>query len=117
KFNALILYPMPSGAVLHRCHTEVYTVSNIISRYKLMQGYNVLHPMGWYAFCLPAEQYAIDTGNDPKAFTAQNIATFKRQIQYLGFSYDWDREMNTTDPEYYKWTQLIFIQLYIKDME
>lgn len=112
KFYALDMFPYPSGAGLHVGHPEGYTATDIISRYKRMQGYNVLHPMGWDAFGLPAEQYAIDTGNDPKAFTAQNIATFKRQIQELGFSYDWDREINTTDPEYYKWTQWIFIQLY-----
>lgn len=116
KFYALDMFPYPSGAGLHVGHPEGYTATDIISRYKRMQGYNVLHPMGWDAFGLPAEQYAIDTGNDPKAFTAQNIATFKRQIQELGFSYDWDREINTTDPEYYKWTQWIFIQLYNKDL-
>ena len=116
KFYALDMFPYPSGAGLHVGHPEGYTATDIISRYKRMQGYNVLHPMGWDAFCLPAEQYAIDTGNDPKAFTAQNIATFKRQIQELGFSYDWDREINTTDPEYYKWTQWIFIQLYNKGL-
>ena len=116
KFYALDMFPYPSGAGLHVGHPECYTATDIISRYKRMQGYNVLHPMGWDAFGLPAEQYAIDTGNDPKAFTAQNIATFKRQIQELGFSYDWDREINTTDPEYYKWTQWIFIQLYNKGL-
>ena len=116
KFYTLDMFPYPSGAGLHVGHPEGYTATDIISRYKRMQGYNVLHPMGWDAFGLPAEQYAIDTGNDPKAFTAQNIATFKRQIQELGFSYDWDREINTTDPEYYKWTQWIFIQLYNKGL-
>ena len=116
KFYALDMFPYPSGAGLHVGHPEGYTATDIISRYKRMQGYNVLHPMGWDAFGLPAEQYAIDTGNDPKAFTAQNIATFKRQIQELGFSYDWDREINTTDQEYYKWTQWIFIQLYNKGL-
>ena len=116
NFYALDMFPYPSGAGLHVGHPEGYTATDIISRYKRMQGYNVLHPMGWDAFGLPAEQYAIDTGNDPKAFTAQNIATFKRQIQELGFSYDWDREINTTDPEYYKWTQWIFIQLYNKGL-
>lgn len=93
-----------------------YTATDIISRYKRMQGYNVLHPMGWDAFGLPAEQYALDTGNDPREFTKKNIQTFKRQIKELGFSYDWDREVNTTDPEYYKWTQWIFIQLYNKGL-
>lgn len=116
KFYALDMFPYPSGAGLHVGHPEGYTATDIVSRYKRMQGYNVLHPMGWDAFGLPAEQYAIDTGNDPKEFTAKNIATFKRQIQELGFSYDWDREVNTTDPEYYKWTQWIFIQLYNKDL-
>lgn len=116
KFYALDMFPYPSGAGLHVGHPEGYTATDIISRYKRMQGYNVLHPMGWDAFGLPAEQYALDTGNDPRAFTKQNIQTFKRQIQELGFSYDWDREVNTTDPEYYKWTQWIFIQLYNKGL-
>ena len=114
KFYALDMFPYPSGAGLHVGHPEGYTATDIISRYKRMQGYNVLHPMGWDAFGLPAEQYALDTGNDPREFTKQNIQTFKRQIKELGFSYDWDREVNTTDPEYYKWTQWIFIQLYNK---
>ncbi|RUL56541.1 leucine--tRNA ligase [Lysinibacillus antri] len=116
KFYALDMFPYPSGAGLHVGHPEGYTATDILSRFKRMQGYDVLHPMGWDAFGLPAEQYALDTGNDPAEFTAQNIATFKRQIQELGFSYDWDREINTTDPEYYKWTQWIFIQLYKKGL-
>ncbi|HHM2965664.1 TPA: leucine--tRNA ligase [Staphylococcus aureus] len=116
KFYALDMFPYPSGAGLHVGHPEGYTATDIISRYKRMQGYNVLHPMGWDAFGLPAEQYAIDTGNDPREFTKKNIQTFKRQIKELGFSYDWDREVNTTDPEYYKWTQWIFIQLYNKGL-
>ncbi|AJK86730.1 leucine--tRNA ligase [Lysinibacillus fusiformis] len=116
KFFALDMFPYPSGAGLHVGHPEGYTATDILSRFKRMQGYNVLHPMGWDAFGLPAEQYALDTGNDPAEFTAKNIATFKRQIQELGFSYDWDREINTTDPEYYKWTQWIFIQLYNKGL-
>ncbi|KMN41136.1 leucine--tRNA ligase [Lysinibacillus sp. LK3] len=116
KFFALDMFPYPSGAGLHVGHPEGYTATDILSRFKRMQGYNVLHPMGWDAFGLPAEQYALDTGNDPAEFTAKNIATFKRQIQELGFSYDWDREINTTDPEYYKWTQWIFIQLYKKGL-
>ncbi|ECO1693775.1 leucine--tRNA ligase, partial [Listeria monocytogenes] len=116
KFYALDMFPYPSGAGLHVGHPEGYTATDIVSRYKRMQGYNVLHPMGWDAFGLPAEQYALDTGNDPRGFTKQNIQTFKRQIQELGFSYDWDREVNTTDPEYYKWTQWIFIQLYNKGL-
>ncbi|QIC46993.1 leucine--tRNA ligase [Lysinibacillus sphaericus] len=116
KFFALDMFPYPSGAGLHVGHPEGYTATDILSRFKRMQGYNVLHPMGWDAFGLPAEQYALDTGNDPAEFTAKNIATFKRQIQELGFSYDWDREINTTDPAYYKWTQWIFIQLYKKGL-
>lgn len=116
KFYALDMFPYPSGAGLHVGHPEGYTATDIISRYKRMQGYNVLHPMGWDAFGLPAEQYALDTGNSPAEFTKRNIQTFKRQIQELGFSYDWDREVSTTDPEYYKWTQWIFIQLYKKGL-
>jgi leucyl-tRNA synthetase len=112
NFYALDMFPFPSGAGLHVGHPEGYTATDILSRFKRMQGYNVLHPMGWDAFGLPAEQYALDTGNDPAEFTAKNIATFKRQIQDLGFSYDWEREINTTDPSYYKWTQWIFIQLH-----
>lgn len=116
KFYALDMFPYPSGAGLHVGNPEGYTATDIISRYKRMQGYNVLHPMGWDAFGLPAEQYALDTGNSPAEFTKRNIQTFKRQIQELGFSYDWDREVSTTDPEYYKWTQWIFIQLYKKGL-
>ncbi|KFE42361.1 leucyl-tRNA ligase [Staphylococcus agnetis] len=116
KFYALDMFPYPSGAGLHVGHPEGYTATDIISRYKRMQGYNVLHPMGWDAFGLPAEQYALDTGNSPAEFTKRNIKTFKRQIQELGFSYDWDREVSTTDPDYYKWTQWIFIQLYKKGL-
>ncbi|QOV13071.1 leucine--tRNA ligase [Viridibacillus arvi] len=116
KFYALDMFPYPSGSGLHVGHPEGYTATDILSRFKRMQGYNVLHPIGWDAFGLPAEQYALDTGNDPAEFTAKNIATFKRQIQELGFSYDWDREINTTDPSYYKWTQWIFVQLYKKGL-
>ena len=116
KFYALDMFPYPSGAGLHVGHPEGYTATDILSRFKRMQGYNVLHPMGWDAFGLPAEQYALDTGNDPAEFTAKNIATFKRQIQELGFSYDWDREINTTDPSYYKWTQWIFTKLVEMDL-
>ncbi|QQE73123.1 leucine--tRNA ligase [Brevibacillus composti] len=112
KFYALDMFPYPSGAGLHVGHPEGYTATDILSRMKRMQGYNVLHPMGWDAFGLPAEQYALDTGNDPAEFTERNINTFRRQIKSLGFSYDWDREINTTDPEYYKWTQWIFTKLY-----
>jgi len=116
KFYALDMFPYPSGAGLHVGHPEGYTATDIISRMKRMQGYEVLHPMGWDAFGLPAEQYALDTGNSPRVFTNQNIETFKRQIQELGFSYDWDREINTTDPDYYKWTQWIFTKLYEKGL-
>ncbi len=112
KFYALDMFPYPSGAGLHVGHPEGYTATDILSRMKRMQGYNVLHPMGWDAFGLPAEQYALDTGNDPAEFTEHNIDTFRRQIKSLGFSYDWDREVNTTDPGYYKWTQWIFLKLY-----
>src|SRR5690625_5504533 len=106
------MFPYPSGSGLHVGHPEGYTATDIVSRMKRMQGYEVLHPMGWDAFGLPAEQYAIDTGNSPAEFTEKNIAVFKRQIQELGFSYDWNRELSTTDPNYYKWTQWIFIKLY-----
>ena len=114
KFYALDMFPYPSGAGLHVGHPEGYTATDILSRYKRANGYNVLHPMGWDAFGLPAEQYALDTGNDPRDFTKTNIDTFRRQIKELGFSYDWDREVNTTDPNYYKWTQWIFKKLYEK---
>lgn len=110
------MFPYPSGVGLHVGHPEGYTATDILSRMKRMQGYEVMHPMGWDAFGLPAEQYAIDTGNSPAEFTAKNIATFKRQIQELGFSYDWDREIDTTDPNYYKWTQWIFTKLYEKGL-
>ncbi|OQM45533.1 leucine--tRNA ligase [Anoxybacillus sp. UARK-01] len=116
KFYALDMFPYPSGAGLHVGHPEGYTATDILARMKRMQGYNVLHPMGWDAFGLPAEQYALDTGNDPAKFTEQNINNFRRQIKSLGFSYDWDREVNTTDPNYYKWTQWIFLKLYEKGL-
>ncbi|UOQ47093.1 leucine--tRNA ligase [Gracilibacillus caseinilyticus] len=116
KFYALDMFPYPSGAGLHVGHPEGYTATDILSRMKRMQGFEVLHPIGWDAFGLPAEQYALDTGNDPAIFTEQNIQTFRRQIQDLGFSYDWDREVNTTDPNYYKWTQWIFLKLYEKGL-
>lgn len=112
KFYALDMFPYPSGQGLHVGHPEGYTATDILARFKRSQGYNVLHPMGWDAFGLPAEQYALDTGNDPAEFTKKNIETFRRQINSLGFSYDWNREINTTDPEYYKWTQWIFTKLY-----
>ena len=116
KFYALDMFPYPSGAGLHVGHPEGYTATDILSRMKRMQGYNVLHPMGWDAFGLPAEQYALDTGNSPAEFTEKNINTFRNQIKSLGFSYDWDREVNTTDPGYYKWTQWIFLQLFEKGL-
>jgi len=116
NFYALDMFPYPSGAGLHVGHPEGFTATDILSRMKRMQGYNVLHPMGWDAFGLPAEQYALDTGNDPAEFTQKNIDTFRRQIKALGFSYDWDREVNTTDPGYYKWTQWIFTKLYEKGL-
>lgn len=112
KFYALDMFPYPSGAGLHVGHPEGYTATDIISRFKRMKGYNVLHPMGWDAFGLPAEQHALDTGEHPRDITVKNINNFRRQIKSLGFSYDWDREISTTDPDYYKWTQWIFIQLY-----
>ncbi|MGG0302703.1 leucine--tRNA ligase [Bacillus albus] len=116
KFYALDMFPYPSGAGLHVGHPEGYTATDILSRMKRMQGYNVLHPMGWDAFGLPAEQYALDTGNSPAEFTEHNINTFRNQIKALGFSYDWDREVNTTDPNYYKWTQWIFLKLFEKGL-
>lgn len=116
KYYVLDMFPYPSGKGLHVGHPEGYTATDILARMKRMQGFEVLHPMGWDAFGLPAEQYALDTGHDPAVFTEQNIHTFMRQIKSLGFSYDWDREVNTTDPDYYKWTQWIFLQLYKKGL-
>lgn len=116
NFYALDMFPYPSGAGLHVGHPEGYTATDIVSRMKRAQGYNVLHPMGWDAFGLPAEQYALDTGNDPAEFTQKNINTFRHQMQALGFSYDWNREINTTDPDYYKWTQWIFTKMYEKGL-
>ncbi|MGV3175694.1 leucine--tRNA ligase [Aerococcus suis] len=116
KYYAMDMFPYPSGAGLHVGHPEGYTATDIMSRFKRAQGYNVLHPMGWDAFGLPAEQYALDTGNDPAEFTQKNIDTFKKQIKSLGFSYDWNREISTTDPEYYKWTQWIFTKLFEKGL-
>ncbi len=116
KFYALDMFPYPSGAGLHVGHPEGYTATDIVSRYKRMRGFNVLHPMGWDAFGLPAEQYAVQTGTHPRETTAKNIANFRRQIDAIGFSYDWSREINTTDPAYYKWTQWIFLQLYQKGL-
>ena len=112
KFYCLDMFPYPSGQGLHVGHPEGYTATDIVSRYKRMNGFNVLHPMGWDAFGLPAEQYAIKTGTHPKETTAANVARFRKQLQMIGFSYDWDREINTTDEKYYKWTQWIFLKLY-----
>src|SRR5947209_269636 len=112
KYYILDMFPYPSGAGLHVGHPEGYTATDILARYRRMRGFNVLHPMGWDAFGLPAEQYAIQTGTHPAVTTNRNIDTFRRQIKMLGFSYDWDREVNTTDPGYFKWTQWIFLQLF-----
>ena len=112
KFYALDMFPYPSGVGLHAGHPEGYTATDIVSRMKRMQGYNVLHPMGFDSFGLPAEQFAIQTGNHPDGFTKQNIETFKGQLKMLGFSYDWEKEVSTSDPSYYKWTQWIFKELY-----
>ena len=116
KYYALDMFPYPSGQGLHVGHPEGYTATDVMARMKRMQGFNVLHPMGFDAFGLPAEQYALKTGHNPKGFTNKNIDHFRDQIQSLGFSYDWDREVNTTDPKYYKWTQWIFEQLYKKGL-
>jgi leucyl-tRNA synthetase len=112
KYYILDMFPYPSGSGLHVGHPEGYTATDILARYRRMRGYNVLHPMGWDAFGLPAEQYAIETGTHPRVTTQKNIATFRRQIKMLGFSYDWDREVDTTDPAYFKWTQWIFLELF-----
>ena len=112
KYYILDMFPYPSGAGLHVGHPEGYTATDILARYKRMRGFNVLHPMGWDAFGLPAEQYAIKTGQHPRITTEANVANFKRQINSLGFSYDWSREVNTTDPGYFRWTQWIFLKLY-----
>src|SRR5215471_3533704 len=112
KKYILDMFPYPSGAGLHVGHPEGYTATDILSRYKRMQGFHVLHPMGWDAFGLPAEQYAVEKNVHPRITTQQNIATFRRQIKSLGFSYDWDREVDTTDPDYFKWTQWIFLTIY-----
>ncbi len=112
KYYILDMFPYPSGAGLHVGHPEGYTATDILARYRRARGYNVLHPMGWDSFGLPAEQYAVKTGQHPRKTTEANITTFKRQIQALGFSYDWSRELATTDPEYFRWTQWIFLQIY-----
>lgn len=108
KYYILDMFPYPSGAGLHVGHPEGYTATDILARYRRARGFNVLHPMGWDSFGLPAEQYAVKTGQHPRKTTEANITTFKRQIQSLGFSYDWSRELATTDPEYFRWTQWIF---------
>ena len=112
KYYVLDMFPYPSGSGLHVGHVEGYTSTDIVSRYKRQKGFNVLHPMGWDSFGLPAEQYAIRTGTHPADTTKQNIDTFRRQLKSLGFSYDWDREYATSDPKHYKWTQWIFTKLY-----
>jgi leucyl-tRNA synthetase len=112
KFFILDMFPYPSGAGLHVGHPEGYTATDIVARYKRTRGFNVLHPMGWDAFGLPAEQYAVKSGQHPAVTTRENVAKFKRQLNRIGFSYDWQREINTTDPKYYKWTQWIFLQIY-----
>ena len=112
KYYVLDMFPYPSGAGLHIGHPEGYTASDILGRYKRANGYNVLHPMGWDAFGLPAEQHAIKTGINPADNTAKNVDLFRKQIKRLGFGIDWDRELNTTDPKYFRWTQWIFLQLF-----
>src|SRR5208283_5268191 len=112
KFYILDMFPYPSGAGLHVGHPEGYTATDILARYRRACGFNVLHPMGWDSFGLPAEQYAVKTGQHPRVTTEANIANFTRQIKSLGFSYDWSRELATTDPDYFKWTQWIFLKLY-----
>jgi len=112
KYYVLDMFPYPSAAGLHVGHPEGYTASDMVARYKRMKGFNVLHPMGWDAFGLPAEQYAVQTGTDPKTTTQQNVDNIRKQIKSFGFSYDWDREVNTTDPNYYKWTQWIFLKFF-----
>ena len=112
KYYVLDMFPYPSGQGLHVGHPEGYTASDIVARYKRMKGFNVLHPMGYDAFGLPAEQYAIETGTHPAETTRKNIGSMRRQIKSLGFSYDWDREVDTTDPNYYRWTQWIFLRFF-----
>src|SRR6056297_7571 len=116
KYYVLDMFPYPSGSGLHVGHPEGYTATDILARYKRMNGFNVLHPIGWDAFGLPAEQYAVKTGTHPRNTTEKNVNRFREQLKDLGFSYDWDREVNTTDPDYYKWTQWIFLKLYEKGL-
>ena len=112
KYYVLDMFPYPSGAGLHVGHPEGYTATDIVARYKRLRGFNVLHPIGWDAFGLPAEQYAIRTGQHPEITTRANIAHFKKQLKRIGFSYDWEREISTADPDFYRWTQWIFLQIY-----
>ena len=114
KYYVLDMFPYPSGVGLHAGHPEGYTATDIMSRMKRMQGYNVLHPMGYDSFGLPAEQYAVSTGNHPNGFTQENIKTFSGQLKELGFDYDWDKVIATSDPDFYKWTQWIFKKLWEK---
>src|SRR3989338_6054080 len=116
KYYVLDMFPYPSGAGLHVGHPKGYIATDIVARMKMMQGFNVLHPMGWDAFGLPTENYALKNKVHPSDGTAKNIATFKKQLGLLGFTYDWDREVNTTDPKYYKWTQWIFLQMFKKGL-
>src|SRR3989344_6185891 len=116
KSYVLVMFPYPSGEGLHVGHVEGYTAADIVARFRRMKGENVLQPMGWDAFGLPAENYAIKTKTHPSKVVAKNVANFKKQLQSLGLSYDWSREINTTDPEYYKWTQWIFLQLFKKGL-
>jgi len=116
KYYVLDMFPYPSGAGLHVGHPEGYTATDVMARMKRAQGFNVLHPFGWDAFGLPAERAAVREGLHPAAITERNVATFRKQIQGLGFSYDWEREVNTSSPDYYRWTQWIFLQLYEKGL-
>ncbi len=116
KFYALNMFPYPSGAGLHVGHPKGNIAVDVIARFKMLNGYSVLHPMGWDAFGLPAENYAIKNKVHPSVATEKNIATFKKQLEAFGFTYDWDREINTTDPEYYKWTQWIFLKMFEKGL-
>ena len=116
KFYALIEFPYPSGQGLHVGHPRPYTALDVVSRKRRLEGFNVLYPMGWDAFGLPTENYAIKNKIHPKVVTEQNVARFKKQLQGLGMSFDWSREINTTDPEYYKWTQWIFLKLFEKGL-